>query len=27
MRSFAADHFGPFAGYAQLYLFHSAREG
>lgn len=27
IRSFAADHFGPFAGYAQLYLFHSAREG
>lgn len=26
IRSFAADHFGPFAGYAQLYLFHSARE-
>lgn len=27
IRSFAADHFGHFAGYAQLYLFHSARRG
>lgn len=27
IRTSAADRFGPFAGYAQLYLFHSARLG
>lgn len=27
LRTFAANRFGPFAGYAQLYLFHSARLG
>jgi N-glycosylase/DNA lyase len=27
IRAFAADRFGPFAGYAQIYLFHFARGG